>query len=154
MTSTHDTNTASEAEPESAALAADVVVFGERDGELHALVIRRGWEPYKGAWALPGGYVDAGEDVAETAPRELFEETGLTVGALALVGVYADPGRDPRGRIVTWAYTARVPGLPPAVANDGELDAQWMPVKDLLRDPQRLAFDHGRILRDALRHVL
>jgi 8-oxo-dGTP diphosphatase len=140
--------------PETARLTADVVLFGESDGHLYALVIRRGWDPYAGHWALPGGHVDAGEDTESAARRELAEETGLRIGALDLVAVYADPGRDPRGRYATFAYTARLAHLPDPTAGDDATDARWVLVDELLATGTRLAFDHKLIIHDALRLVI
>lgn len=144
--------------PETARLTADIVLFGEtNDGELRVLVIRRGWDPFAGHWALPGGHVDADEDTLAAAHRELAEETGLVLDELhptrpvTLVGVYAQPGRDPRGRYATWAYTARIPGLPQPTAGDDAADAQWVPAYELLVTPERLAFDHHQIIHDSLR---
>lgn len=143
----------SEAVAESASLTADVVVFGVLAGQVRALVIRRGWPPFQGCWALPGGYVNAGEETAHAARRELAEETSLVLpeGFLEFVGVYAQPGRDPRGRVVTFAYTTRVQGLPRVIAADDATEARWVPVVELLCAPGVLAFDHQRILADALR---
>lgn len=140
--------------PETARLTADVVLFGEDNGDLYTLVIKRRWDPYAGHWALPGGHVDAGEDVEAAAHRELAEETGLRIGRLEFVGTYADPGRDPRGRYVTFAYTARTSHLPFPTAGDDAAVADWVLVDELLATGARLAFDHGRIIHDALRLVI
>ncbi len=134
---------------ETARLTADVVLISERDDVPHVLLIRRFWPPFAGRLALPGGHVDAGEMPEDAARRELAEETGISVERLDLVGVYAAPGRDPRGRYVTWAYLAIVPGLPSPTAGDDAADAAWAPVAETLATPAVLAFDHGRIIRDA-----
>ncbi|MDQ0378597.1 NUDIX hydrolase [Amycolatopsis thermophila] len=133
-------------------LTADVVLFGRSgDGALCVLLIRRGWDPFAGRWALPGGHVDAGEDTEDAARRELAEETGLHIAALSPVGVYAAPGRDPRGRYVTFAYTAHLSGpLPAPRAGDDATDARWWPVTELKAAPELLAFDHHQILTDTL----
>jgi 8-oxo-dGTP diphosphatase len=146
-----------EAEPETARLTADVVLFGkDTGGVLHALVIRRGWAPFKGHWALPGGHVDAGEKPLPAAVRELFEETGVRVSpaSLGLVGVYAEPGRDPRGRYATWLYTTVLSHLAIAAAGDDADAARWVPVDQLLSSGQDLAFDHQTLIRDALHFAL
>ncbi|MBS2538908.1 NUDIX hydrolase [Catenulispora sp. NF23] len=140
------------AEPETARLTADVVVLGERDSKPHILLIRRGKEPYAGHWALPGGHVNVGEDTEATAHRELVEETGLAVQDLDLVGVYAAPGRDPRGRYVDFVYAARVAGLPAVTGADDAKEARWVPLEALLH--MRFAFDHAQIIRDAVQAAL
>lgn len=134
---------------ERARLTADVILFGIHDG-LHVLLIRRAWDPHKGLYALPGGHLDVGEKPEAAARRELSEETGLAVPprGLELLGVYSNPGRDPRGRYVTWAYNTTVLGLPTPKAGDDAATAEWLPVDQALA--LRLAFDHGEILRDAV----
>jgi 8-oxo-dGTP diphosphatase len=128
-------------------LTADVVVLAGADEVLRILLIQRGNPPFAGSWALPGGFVEEGEQVAEAAPRELAEETGLRVdaGALELLGVYDTPGRDPRGWTVSVVYVARVPGESAVAGADDAGDARWFPVEAL----PELAFDHALILADA-----
>jgi 8-oxo-dGTP diphosphatase len=140
--------------PETARLTADVVLFGERDNALHVLMIRRGWPPYTDYWARPGGHVDVGEDTEAAAQRELAEETGLCIGRVLFVGAYAEPGRDPRGRYVTFAYTARLAHTPTPTAGDDAAEAEWMLVDQALSTGTRLAFDHYQIIHDALRVAL
>jgi 8-oxo-dGTP diphosphatase len=139
--------------PETARLVVDVALFGQRDGDLHILVIRRGRGPYEGCWALPGGRVDVGEETLDAAYRELIEETGLTVVALRVVGVYSSPDRDPRGRYVDFAYTSWLPNTPPPTAGDDAAEAEWIPVAELLSTAGSLAFDHDHIISDALRVI-
>lgn len=133
-------------------LTADVVTLAKRKDKLCVLLIRRGWKPFAGMLALPGGHIDPGERPAEAARRELAEETGihLDLGQLTLIDTYADPGRDPRGQYATWAYLAVLDGEPPQpTAGDDAEVAEWIPVDSLaLAD---LAFDHWRIIQDALR---
>jgi 8-oxo-dGTP diphosphatase len=136
-------------------LTADVVLFGDFEGDLWVLLIERGWDPFKGCWALPGGHCDptpdgVGEDTEDTAHRELTEETGIRVGHLAYVGAYATPGRDPRGRYVTFAYVGRMPHRFEPTAGDDAVRAEWVRVDDVL-NMGRLAFDHEQIIRDAMR---
>ncbi|MEX5638024.1 NUDIX domain-containing protein [Parafrankia sp. FMc2] len=134
--------------PERAFLTADVAALAVRDGVTHVLVIRRRWAPSEGQWALPGGHVDPGETVAAAAVRELSEETGLTVPVISLtpVGAYSAPGRDPRGRYVTVAFLLWLPDTIGPAAADDATDARWIPV----HTATGLAFDHDRILTDAL----
>jgi 8-oxo-dGTP diphosphatase len=136
--------------PETAHLTADAVIFG--DGGAVVALIRRRWAPFEGRWALPGGYVDPGEETFAAARRELEEETGLRVSYLTLAGVYAAPGRDPRGRIVSFAYTATLADTPELVAADDADRAQWVPVSEALAEG--LAFDHAAILRSAASRLL
>ena len=136
---------------ETARLTADVVLFGGGGGlALHVLLIERGWDPFKGLLALPGGHVDAGEETEDAAHRELFEETGLRVGPLIQVGAFTHPGRDPRGRYVTVAFAGRMPHRIEPTAGDDAASARWVLVDDVLTGPGRLAFDHEVIIRAAL----
>ncbi|HTJ70230.1 MAG TPA: NUDIX hydrolase [Actinospica sp.] len=143
-----------ETTPETARMTADVVLFGEHEDRLYVLLIERGWDPYAGHYAVPGGHVDVGEGTVEAAHRELLEETGLRVDTLNLVGVYAAPGRDPRGRYVDFAYTALLGHLPVPTAGDDARAACWVLVDDALSTSVKLAFDHERIIHDALHTAL
>jgi len=136
----------------TAALTVDLVVLTVRDDELLVLGVRRGVAPYRGRWALPGGFVHEDEDLLDAAVRELAEETGVVSmrAHLEQLATYGAPRRDPRGRVVTVAYLGLIPQLDQPTAGSDAADAQWMPVRELLEDPRRLAFDHGRILADGL----
>jgi 8-oxo-dGTP diphosphatase len=126
-------------------LTVDAVVLSDA-AVAAVLLVQRAHEPFEGRWALPGGFVEEGEQALEAAPRELAEETGLRVGALELLGVYDTPGRDPRGWSVSVVFLAVVSGEPPVVGSDDARAAQWFRTDAL---PQ-LAFDHGVIVADAL----
>ena len=89
-----------------ASVTADAVLFAEKDGQMYVLLIQRGNDPYKGYWAFPGGFLNMDETVAHCAERELEEETGIVLTGMQLVGIYSDVERDPRGRVITAAYTA------------------------------------------------
>ena len=89
-----------------ASVTADAVLFAEKQSQLYVLLIQRGNDPYKGYWAFPGGFLNMDETVARCAERELEEETGIVLTGMQLSGVYSDVERDPRGRVITAAYTA------------------------------------------------
>ena len=127
----------------------DVVALTIRSNSLCALVVRRGEEPHHGRWALPGGYLEVDEDLAPAAGRELLEETGVRVEALEQLATYGAPGRDPRGRTVSVAHLAVIPGAPEAQAGSDAADVGWRSVSALLR-PRQLAFDHRTILADGV----
>lgn len=122
----------------------DVVIFHPSRGVV--LVERR--NPPLG-WALPGGFVDYGEPVEAAARREAWEETGLTVGELALLGVYSDPSRDPRFHTMSTVFVARAPEAAAPRGGDDARAARFFPLDAW----PALAFDHGRILADFLRNL-
>lgn len=123
----------------------DILVFSIREGALHVLLIERKYDPFQGAWAIPGGFVQMEEDLEACAKRELQEETGLSGIALRQLQCYGAPDRDPRGRVITVAYIALVPSDHlTAVGGSDAQDARWFPVDDL----PPLAFDHAMILAD------
>jgi 8-oxo-dGTP diphosphatase len=125
-----------------------VIVRREAEtGRPHILLIQRAKEPFAGRWALPGGFVNKDEPLIEAARRELREETGLRVAKLRQVGAFGDPGRDPRGWTVSVAYLAELSGAKHKVqAADDAQAVKWFPLDGL----PRLAFDHGKILKQAL----
>jgi 8-oxo-dGTP diphosphatase len=135
---------------ETATLAADLVLVDDRD---RVLLIRRGKEPHLGAWALPGGRVDEGETFRQAAIREAKEETGLdlTETRLVTVGTYGDPGRDPRGRVVSTVFAARIDGSADVTAGSDADVIAWLEVDDAFS--RYLAFDHERIIGDALERL-
>jgi 8-oxo-dGTP diphosphatase len=129
----------------------DAVIFKKIDAVYHILFIKRKNEPFKGQWALPGGFVDEGEDLPDAAARELLEEAGLTVTGLEQLRAFGKPGRDPRQHTVSIAYTGFADDDAIATAADDAAEAQWFSVKVL---PQ-LAFDHADIVTLALeKHLL
>ncbi len=128
------------------ALTADCVVFGFNGKSLDLLLIERGIEPYKGMWALPGGFMNIDETIEQTARRELREETGLTGIYLEQFKTFSDTGRDPRERVVTVAFVALVrPSDYKLVAGDDAARAHWFDADQL----PPLAFDHHRIIAEA-----
>ncbi|MFP4065756.1 MAG: NUDIX domain-containing protein [Bacteroidales bacterium] len=124
------------------ALTVDCVVFS-KDG---VVLIRRKNPPFRGAYALPGGFVEEDESVEEACIRETLEETGLVIRNLKLAGVYSTPGRDPRGRTVSVAFVAEA-DLNALQAGDDAAEAEV--IKDW--EDTDLAFDHKEIIADALK---
>jgi 8-oxo-dGTP diphosphatase len=134
------------------AVTVDLVVLTLRDGELCALLIRRGAEPYAGKLALPGGFTHLDEDIDTAAYRELQEEVNVGPEDVALeqLMTYGATQRDPRMRVVSVAWLALGADLPEPTAGSDAAEAFWMPVSKALRRPKELAFDHAHILRDGL----
>src|SRR5438477_9849956 len=133
-----------------AALTVDCVVFGYDEGELKVLLIERGLEPFKGRWALPGGFVRVEETLDEAARRELQEEAGLSKVFLEQLYTFGAIDRDPRERVVSVAYYALVKLSDHRIkaATDAR-DAAWFAVSEA----RGLAFDHDRILAAALERL-
>ena len=131
-------------------ITVDCVVFGLDEQDLKILLIQRGYEPFKGSWAIPGGFVNAEESLEEAALRELKEETGVHDVFLEQLYTFGDVHRDPRRRIVTVAYYALVNLRDHTIkaATDAS-NAAWFGVDDI----PKLAFDHARIVETALRRL-
>jgi len=139
-------------EYERPGLTVDCVIFGlDLDEEtLKVMLIERDVEPFEGEWAIPGGFVRSSETLIEAATRELAEETGITDVFLEQLFTFGDPGRDPRGWVVSVGYYALVsPDKHRVVAATDARQARWFPVDSL----PRLAFDHARILKTALDRI-
>ena len=109
-------------------LTADIAVFRRMDTGLAVLMVRRGKHPFKGCWALPGGFVGPDEDVVEAARRELEEETGVSGISIELFGIYGTPGRDPRGWTVSGGFCALIEASQDVKAGDDAADARWCPI--------------------------
>ncbi len=126
----------------------DMVVFTLRGDEIQVLMIRRGKDPFAGYWAIPGGFLDIDEPIADAVLRELREETGLSqVERMAPIGVFGAPGRDPRGRVISLAHAAVVRADSAQVAGADDADeAAWFEPNAI----DRFAFDHKDILATAL----
>lgn len=128
------------------AVTTDCVIFGFDGHDLNILLIERGIEPYKGRWALPGGFVKMDESTEEGALRELEEETGVKNVFIEQLYTFSDPDRDPRGRVISVAYFALVKSTGiNVVGGDDASAARWFPIHEI----PSLAFDHDMILRVA-----
>lgn len=138
--------------PPAVAVAADVVVLVPGEDSDQVLLIRRANPPHQGRWAIPGGFVEVDEDLDEAAARELFEETGVSVPTDSLVqlGAFGTPGRDPRMRVVSVVYVVRLDQPTQPAAGSDAADAEYVPTNQVLSDPDSLAFDHHRILTEAV----
>lgn len=132
------------------ALCVDCVVFGLDDDGLRVLLVERGLEPFKGTWALPGGFVHVGESLEQAARRELEEETGLSDIFLEQLYSFGSPNRDPREHVVSVAWYALVNIRDHRiVAATDAVSAQWHDVDAL----PELAFDHAQIVHAAVQHL-
>lgn len=127
------------------AVTTDCAIFGFDGSNLQILLIKRGIEPYKGKWALPGGFLNPDESAEAGALRELKEETGIESAYIEQFHTYSEPNRDPRERVITIAHLALIK-LQEVKGGDDAADARWFPIDEV---PQ-LAFDHDAILRDAI----
>lgn len=122
----------------------DCAIFGFDGTRLNILLVERGIEPFKGRWALPGGFLRMDETALMGAKRELYEETGLKNAYIHQFHTFTDPNRDPRERVITIAYYALV-RISEVKGGDDAAKAQWFPLNEI----PSLAFDHDRILRQA-----
>lgn len=129
-------------------LTVDIFIYNNKK---EFILIKRKNEPFKGQWALPGGFVDYGETVENAAIREAKEETSIDVELKRLINVYSDPERDSRGHTVTIAYTAQE-NFEDAKAADDAIDIKIFAFNEI--DNLDLAFDHEKIIKDALRIIL
>ena len=133
------------------AVTVDIVVFALRDGRFEILLIERARAPYQGCWALPGGFKEPDETLEAAALRELAEETNATPeSGVTQFGAYGDPGRDPRTNVVTVAFVALLREVAPIRAGDDAKRAALHAVADVLSGRLSMAFDHRRIVTDAV----
>jgi 8-oxo-dGTP diphosphatase len=136
------------------AVTVDVVVLTMAKGRLHVLLVQRGVDPFAGMWAIPGGFKRPDETLDEAARRELLEETGVDGASFfRQFGTYGDPNRDPRMNVVTVAYVALIRDIGTPAASTDAAAAALMPVDDALGGTIELAFDHAKILGDAVERV-
>jgi 8-oxo-dGTP diphosphatase len=133
------------------AVTVDIVILSVVEGQLLVLLVERKDKPFKKAWALPGGFKRPDETLDDAARRELREETGVDAPRhLSQFGAYGDPKRDPRGNVVTVGYLAVTPEVGTIMAGTDASDARLWPVAQVLDGSVTLAFDHRRILADAV----
>jgi 8-oxo-dGTP diphosphatase len=129
----------------------DAVVFSLSGGKTQVLLVNRGREPFKGKWAVPGGFVDMDEELEDAATRELQEETGLTGVQLEQMRTFGKCGRDPRGRQISIAFTGVATGGQDKIRpGDDAAKAKWFGIENLPRD---LAFDHDEIIKFAIKKL-
>lgn len=133
---------------ERPSVTTDVIIFTIRDGDLKVLLIKRGGHPYKGMWAIPGGFITMDESLEESARRELFEETAVKDVYLEQLYTFGDPHRDPRTRVISVVYFVLVEANQIKEVRSGSdaQEAKWFSMYNL----PELAFDHARILDYAL----
>ncbi|MBW2960720.1 NUDIX domain-containing protein [Mesonia aestuariivivens] len=131
------------------AVTVDAVIFLEENNALYLLVIKRKNQPFQGHWALPGGFLEEDELLQTGCLRELEEETGLQLQQLEKVGIYDAINRDPRGRTLSVAFTAKLQERKQICANDDADEAKWI----LLKDIEEMAFDHHQIIQDAIKKL-
>jgi 8-oxo-dGTP diphosphatase len=129
-------------------VSVDAAVFKFFRGRAKLLLIKRGNEPFKGRWALPGGFVDIDEELEAAAARELAEETGLVCAELEQMRTFGRCGRDPRGRQITIVFMGVASrGQRRPKAGDDAAEAKWFDIGKL---PKNLAFDHNEVTRCAV----
>lgn len=133
-------------------LTADVVLFTKQDGVLAVLLVERGKEPFLGALALPGGFVEPDERVADAAVRELAEEAGIVVARdrLRRFGRYRKRGRDPRGAVESVAFHGYVAGAPAPAGGGDAAVARWVTLAEFFDARTAVAFDHREIVANAI----
>jgi len=131
-------------------VAVDIVIFTIQSGELCVLLVKRAIPPFADQFAIPGGFVLDGESLDQAALRELKEETGVSEVYLEQLYSFGDPGRDPRGRVISVAYYALIAtDRSPLIAGSDAAEARWWPIRKL----PPLAFDHGKILDYSLERL-
>jgi 8-oxo-dGTP diphosphatase len=123
----------------------DAVVFAVSAGKTEVLLIQRKGEPFKGQWAVPGGFVEMDEELEDAVARELAEETALTDVRLEQLRTFGKCGRDPRGRQIAIAFTGTITeGRDRVRAGDDAAEVRWFDIRNL---PENLAFDHDEMIR-------
>ena len=135
---------------QSMKLSVDAVVFGYEQGNISVLLIKRKYDPFKGQWAIPGGFIKNDESLEDAVERELFEETGVKINYLEQLYTFGKPNRDPRGRVVSVAYFGLVrPNTFKIAASTDAEQVRWFPINEI----PKLSFDHREILNTAVERV-
>jgi 8-oxo-dGTP diphosphatase len=130
----------------------DAVVFTKTEDKTKVLLINRGKEPFKGKWALPGGFIDMDEELEDAVVRELAEETGLVDVRLEQMRTFGTVGRDPRGRQITIVFMGIATEEQTEIkAGDDAAQAQWFDIENL---PKEMAFDHDKVVRFAIEKLM
>lgn len=131
-------------------LTVDAVVFGYEEGLVSILLVKRKYEPFKGCWALPGGFVLEDESLEAAVERELHEETGVKINYLEQLYTFGNPARDPRGRIVSITYFGLVrPDAFHIKASTDAEEAEWFDINQL----PEISFDHKEIIESAIKRL-
>jgi len=131
-------------------VTADAAVFAFVESEVRLLLVQRKRPPYQGQWALPGGFIEMDEDLKDAAARELAEETSLKGVRLVQFGTFGTPGRDPRGRVISVAYTGIAEaGWENVRAADDAAAVKWHDIDNL----PALAFDHDKVAHSAIEYM-
>ena len=129
-------------------MTTDCLVFGQDGSRLKILLIKRGFEPFKGRWAFPGGFLEMGESAEEGVLRELEEETGLRGVGVKQLHTFSAPGRDPRGWTISIAFwtIVKLSDVEDVKGSDDAVEAEWFDVDNV----PPLAFDHDEMLKMAM----
>ncbi|MEO2072649.1 MAG: NUDIX hydrolase [Zunongwangia sp.] len=131
------------------AVTVDNVILCKIEDKFKIVLVKRKNDPFKDLWALPGGFVEQDEELAEAAKRELQEETGLIVEKNEQIGTFGKPGRDPRGRTISIVYLSLIHGEEQLHADDDAAEAEWFEIDNL----PELAFDHAEIVKIAYQYL-
>jgi 8-oxo-dGTP diphosphatase len=132
-------------------VTADAMVFAISKNKIELLLVNRGFEPFKGKWCLPGGFVGIDEELEDAVVRELAEETGLTGVKLEQMYTFGKCGRDPRGRVITVTFMGIVKDRKHRIkAGDDAAKARWFDLKNL---PKNIAFDHDEVIAFGIRKL-